>query len=51
MKQNACNCRVQTCLPTNIYVKLEEYKEQYGYDDMSSTLRAILKTFFNIEKE
>ena len=40
------SCRVQTCIDTDTYSKLVEYQEQYGYDDMSSTVRNVLKTFF-----
>ena len=39
------SCRVQTCIDTDTYSKLVEYQEQYGYDDMSSTVRNVLKNF------
>lgn len=40
------NCRIQSCVDTDLYAKLLDYQEQYGFDDISSTVRAILKKFF-----
>lgn len=38
--------KVTFCIDTDTYSKLEQYKEQYEYDDISSTMRAILKQKF-----
>lgn len=48
-KKKRFNIRVQTCITSEVFVKLEEYQEKYGYDDMSSTLRSILEKHFGIE--
>ena len=51
-REHRYNIRVTSCIDTSIYAKLEEYQEQYGYEDMSSTVRKILKEkFFGEEND
>ena len=54
MKDENCktvklSCRVQSCIDSKLYEKLYEYMEECGYDDLSTTIRNILKIYFECD--